>query len=171
MTSEPRGCFGAILGLFAPKNGEQSSEGVAADAKQATFPYRRNERFLSPAESSFLAALRIAVADEYEIFPKVRLIDVLTVRRDGAGYQAAHNRVVAKQIDFLLCERGTSRLMLALELDDSTHKRPDRAARDAFVEEVLEVIGLPVLRVPVTRTYDTREVARLIKASVAEPGE
>ena len=51
----------------------------------------------------------------------------------------------------------------------SRTKRLARAARDAFVEEVLEVIGLPAVGAPVTRTYDTRELARLIKASVAEP--
>jgi very-short-patch-repair endonuclease len=136
-------------------------------AKGATFPYARNERFLSPAESSFLAVLRVAVADEYEIFAKVRLLDILSVTA-GESRQAAFNRVQAKQLDFLLCERGTSRPVLALELDDSSHLRSDRKARDAFVEEVLEIIGLPVLRCPVTRTYDPREVARLIKATLSE---
>ena len=105
------------------------------------------------------------MAEEYEIFPKVRLLDVLIVKAE-AGRQAALNRVQAKHLDFLLCERGTFRPVLALELDDSSHQRPARKARDAFVEEVLEVIGLPALRFPVTRTYDPREIARLIKATL-----
>jgi hypothetical protein len=31
---------------------------------------------------------------------------------------------------------------------------------------VLEVIGLPALRVPVTRAYDPQQIARLVKASI-----
>lgn len=107
------------------------------------------------------------MAEEYEIFAKVRLLDVLSVKA-GAGRQAAFNRVQAKHLDFLLCERGTSRPVLAPELDDSSHQRSDRQARAAFVEEVLEVIGLPALRCPVTRTYDPPEIARLIKATLSE---
>lgn len=107
------------------------------------------------------------MAEEYEIFPKVRLLDVLNVKA-GEGRQAAFNRVQSKHLDFLLCERETSRPVLALELDDSSHQRTTRKTRDAFVEEVLEVIGLPALRIPVTRAYDPREIGRLIKATLSD---
>lgn len=162
MATEPRGCFGAIFGSF----GSSDAPGASKTPKAATFPYLRANRFLSPAESSFLAALRIAVGDRYAIFAKVRLLDLLTVG-PGDGRQAAFNRVQAKQIDFLLCELATSRPVLALELDDRSHQQSDRRARDAFVEEVLEVIGLPALRVPVSRSYDPAEIARLISTSLS----
>ena len=139
---------------------------VQRQARPATFLYERTERFLSFAESAFLRALRAAVADEYEIFAKVRLLDLLNMKA-GEGRQAAFNRVQAKQLDFLLCERGTSRPVLAIELDDSSHQRSDRRARDAFVEEVLEVIGLPALRVPVTRSDDSPQIARLIRTTIS----
>jgi hypothetical protein len=165
MATEKRGCLAALFGIF----GDQSS-GTSSDAqktsKAAAFPYARNDRFLSPAESSFLAALRAAAAEEYEIFAKVRLLDLLSVKT-GAGRQSAFNKVQSKHLDFLLCERGTFKPVLALELDDSSHQRPARKVRDAFVEEVLEVIGLPALRCPVTRAYDPHELARLIQASIS----
>ena len=166
MATQPRGCLASILGALT--GGSSSSGGPSAATKvdPATFPYTRNERFLSPAESSFLAALRAAAAEEYEIFAKVRLLDVLSVKA-GVGRQAAFNRVQAKHIDFLLCDRATSRPVLAIELDDSSHQRADRKTRDAFLEEALEVIGLPALRCPVTRAYDPRELARLIKSTLS----
>jgi very-short-patch-repair endonuclease len=141
------------------------SADVAQAVQATTYPYIRSDRFLSATEALFLAALRVAVADEYEIFAKVRLLDLvrLTVEK---GRQTAYNKVQAKEIDFLLCDRDTSRPRLAIELDDSTHQRADRQGRDAFVEQVLEVIGLPVVRFAVTRAYDPREVARLVKASI-----
>lgn len=168
MASEFRGCLTAIFGIAASGSSKDKSDGKPV-AKVA-FPYTRNERILSPAESSFLAALRLAVADEYEIFAKVRLLDVLSVKA-GEGRQAAFNRVQAKHLDFLLCDRLTSQPVLALELDDSSHQRPERRVRDAFLEETLEVIGLPALRCPVTRAYDPRDLARLIKTTLGEtPG-
>jgi hypothetical protein len=84
-------------------------------------------------------------------------LDLLRVKAE-TGRQAAFNRVQSKHVDFLLCERGTFRSILAIELDDSSHQRSARQMRDAFVEEVLEVIGLPAVRFPATRTYDPREM-------------
>jgi hypothetical protein len=40
-----------------------------------------------------------------------------------------------------------------VELDDSSHARPDRQERDVFVDEVFEVAGLPLLRVPAKSAY------------------
>jgi hypothetical protein len=117
MATEPRGCLASVFGLGGSSAGAPDQ---LQTAKAVTFPYTRNERFLSPAESVFLAALRRAVADEYQIFAEVRLLDLLRVKA-GHGWQAAFNKVQAKQIDFLLCDRETSRPVLAVELDDSTH--------------------------------------------------
>jgi hypothetical protein len=162
MATEPRGCLASIFGMGGLST---PSADRSQTAKTVTFPYVRNDRFLSSAESVFLAALRLAVVDQYDIFAKVRLLDLVGLKPEQ-GRQAAFNRVQAKQIDFLLCDRQTARPVLAIELDDSTHQRPDRQGRDAFVEQVLEVIGLPALRVPVTRAYDPSELARLVKASI-----
>lgn len=156
MASEPRGCLAVLFG---------GGTKAAAPPKAAASLYARNERFLSPAEASFLGALRLAVAEQYEIFAKVRLLDLVRVKSE-VGRQAAFNRVQSKHVDFLLCERGTYRPLVAIELDDSTHQRSDRQARDAFLEQVLEEIGLPPLRFSVTRAYDPREIARLIQATL-----
>ena len=162
MASEPRGCLASIFGM----GGSTTQPTAGSKAPSAvTFPYMRSERFLSPAELVFLAALGIAVGDRYDIFAKVRLLDLVSFKAEQ-GRQAAFNRVQAKQIDFLLCDRAMSRPVLAIELDDSSHQRSDRQSRDAFVEQVLEVIGLPALRVPVTRAYDAQQLTALIKASI-----
>src|SRR5690348_1026843 len=120
MATERRGCLASIFGMGGGSS--LAAAGGSPAAKSVTFPYVRTDRFLSPAESSFLAALRLAAADRYDIFANVRLLDLLSVKVEQ-GRQAAFNKVVGKQIDFVLCERPTSRPILAIELDDSTHQR------------------------------------------------
>jgi len=44
--------------------------------------------------------------------------------------------------------------IIAVELDDSSHRRVDRQARDRDVDRILEIASLPILRVAVRRTYD-----------------
>lgn len=163
MATEPRGCLASLFGMGG---GTRHAGSANQTARQVTLPYERTERLLSAAEYSFLGALRLAVANKYDIFPKVRLLDVVNVKA-GAGRQAAFNRVQSKHLDFLLCDRDTSRPILAIELDDSTHQRAERKVRDAFLEEVLEVVGLPAVRFPVTRAYDPHEIARLITSSIS----
>lgn len=47
-----------------------------------------------------------------------------------------------------------------MELDDSSHQRPDRDARDRDVNRILEIAELPLLRVLVRRTYDGADIEK-----------
>ncbi len=72
------------------------------------------------------------------------------------------SRIAQKHLDFLVCDSVTMKPLLGIELDDSSHKRDDRQERDDFVDRVFEAAGLPLLRLPVQREYNTREVAAKI---------
>ena len=50
----------------------------------------------------------------------------------------------------------------------SSHKRNDRQERDDFVESVCKVAGLPLLRLPVQREYNSRDIAAQIAPFVNE---
>jgi len=47
---------------------------------------------------------------------------------------------------------------VGIELDDSSHAREVRQARDAFVEQVFEAAGVTLLRFPALRAYNISEV-------------
>jgi len=51
---------------------------------------------------------------------------------------------------------------VGIELDDSSHQRPDRQARDQFVDGVFAAAQLPLLHIPVKRSYVTTEIAALL---------
>jgi len=107
---------------------------------------------LTAAEQSFFAVLEPIVRPFCSISSKVRLADLFDVRQ-GRGWQSAFNKISNKHIDFVLTEPGTSRILCAIELDDSSHNRPDRSERDDFVNELFASQGLPLLRVPCAWTY------------------
>jgi hypothetical protein len=142
----------------------QSPE-APAPAAPAGYTYALRDDFLSPAEASFFHVLRTAVAAEYLIFPKVRLADLVFPPRQE-GQHGAWQRINRKHIDVVLCAPRTLRPLVALELDDRSHRRPDRLERDAFVDRVFADAGLPLVHVPARRSYDTRTVAALIDGAL-----
>lgn len=166
------GCLGRLLGLLglhpaspAPVNSADTDD-PDAPPTVAGHAYRLRDDFLSPAEANLLRVLREVVADWALICPKVRLADLVYAPRQE-GRQAAFNRVSRKHLDFVLCDAATLRPVLALELDDRSHQRPDRQERDAFVERVLADTGLPLVRLPVQRSYDPRALAATLDAARA----
>jgi very-short-patch-repair endonuclease len=103
-----------------------------------------------------------AVGGRYHIAWKVRMADVLWVPGGTSNRQRHLNRIFAKHLDFVLCHPETSAPVLAIELDDSSHRESRRRERDSFVDAALDAADLPLLRIPVRRSYDPRELADLI---------
>src|SRR5439155_23580098 len=109
-----------------------------------TFLFRTRESLLSPAELDFYNVLKMATRDQFVILLKVGLSDLCEVT-DRHVNQAAFNRVQSKHVDFVLCDRVTFAPVVAIELDDSTHYRRERADRDAFVNQLFRGIGVALI--------------------------
>jgi len=129
-------------------------------------PYTKRLYLLTRAERAFFDVLRAVVADELLVFTKVRMLDVLWLPENVSNREIHVNRVVAKHLDFVLCDRRDVAPVLAIELDDATRASPDSAERGAFVDEVLRTAGLPLLRLPVRPAYDPEELADAIRAAL-----
>lgn len=128
---------------------------------------QRRDNLMTPAELAFFAVLEPIVRSSSMISSKVRLADLFDVRQER-GQQAAFNKISSKHIDFVLTELGSSRILCGIELDDSSHNRPDRIERDNFVNELFVANHLPLIRVPVAWTYYPQALrAELLKAGVS----
>jgi predicted RNA-binding Zn-ribbon protein involved in translation (DUF1610 family) len=148
-----------IVDLLA---GEGKSESASNDLPE--FPYELRNNFLSPAELSFYGVLRNVVGSCAAISSKVNLGDIFWVKLDDKSkFRIYTNKIDRKHVDFLLCDPATIRPLVGIELDDSSHRRSDRQARDAFVDGVFEAADLPLLHIPVRRAY----VALEIEAQIA----
>ena len=137
-----------------------TGEGKDEQARKAEFPYHLRDNFLSPAERSFFSVLRDVVGERAVLCPKVGLGDLFWVKHsDPSRFRIYTNKIDRKHVDFVLCDPVTLQPLVALELDDKSHERPDRQERDAFVDQVFKVAGLPLLHIPARRGYRTEEIA------------
>lgn len=116
------------------------------------------------AELQFLDTLRTVLAPSHCVMVKVRLLDVLK-----PSSPAAMRRVSQKHVDFVVCDARTTMPLYIIELNDKSHARPDRAARDQFVERALLGAGIPILWQRAQSQYEPRElqaaIAKMTSAS------
>lgn len=131
-----------------------------------SFPYFCRDSLMTQTELRFYKILQSVVAGRWDVFAMVRVADLLRVRAGTAQRQSWQNRILAKHVDFVVCDGDTLEPLLAIELDDNSHDRPDRIERDAFLDQALEAAELPLLRVRVTRTYDARQLRRSIDEKI-----
>ena len=158
VANEKQGCLSVIFPFLKRSQKETASKEL---------PYRLRDDFLSPAEFSFYKVLSSLVGSRLTIQSKVRLADVFFVARPNEN-MAYFSKIAQKHLDFLVCDSVTMKPLFGVELDDSSHKRNDRQERDEFVESVCKVAGLPLLRLPVQREYNSREIAAQISPFVSE---
>jgi hypothetical protein len=121
--------------------------------------YQRG-RFLTTNEKSFLMTLDAALGRNYRAFAQVRLADLVssTLGANPASRRQALNGVMAKSVDFVICDVLTLDPVAAIEVDDRSHLLPERQQRDAFVNAVFLEIGLPLMRVKARRAYSVDEL-------------
>ena len=135
-------------------------------ANEARLPYHRKDYLLSKAEKSFFGVLNQAVGQEYWLFVKVRVADLLWLPKETESRQSHFNRIQSKHIDFLLCDLENVRPLLAIELDDSSHGSVKRQSRDVFVNEALKAAGFPLLRVAAKAGYSVNELKSQIAVAI-----
>lgn len=119
---------------------------------------------LTPSEKRFYNVLRKVVAP-HAVLAKVRLADLVEADERHLLRKSNFEHIKSRHIDFVICDAALSPL-IAVELDDSSHQRPDRVARDREVNRILEIASLPILRVPVRRTYDGADIAKQLLAKL-----
>jgi hypothetical protein len=132
------------------------------------YPFHLRDDFLSPAEASFFHVLRMVTGQQVVALAKVNLNDLFFAQTgDTRRNRAANNRIDRKHVDFLLCDAQTLWPVLGIELDDRSHERPERKARDELVDGVFAAAGLPLLRVRVRQGYAPEELGRCGRRSPA----
>lgn len=136
-----------------------------AATSQRKLPYYSRRVLMTPTELRFYTVLRQAVGREFGVMSKVRLADVVTCPR-RLWDTPVGRRISQKHLDFLLIDPETTSLVAAIELNDRSHERADRQARDRFVNEILQGAGVPLLTFLTARSYDARDLRQCIDAAL-----
>jgi hypothetical protein len=108
--------------------------------------YSRKASILTKPEQRVYHALLLAVGSDFQVMSKVRLWDFLWLENDPPERSKHLSRLSCRHVDFLLCEPRTLKPLLAVELDDSSHKKPEAVAADRYKNELFTAAGLPLLR-------------------------
>jgi len=138
-------------------------EGGEGEKEKPKYSYTRKQFFLTRAEHECYDALIAAVGGEYHVFAQVHLPTILDNKVKGQDWRAALAHINRKSVDFVLCDKAYISPKLAIELDDKSHERPDRQERDKEVERILEIAGVPLLRLENHGTFNTQELMEKIK--------
>ena len=105
--------------------------------------YQRKYLFSRNEKSEFRKLAEWAQNNNYYVFPKVRLLDIIEPRTTND--KTLLWKIQAKHIDFLVCDKQLNVLFI-IELDDGSHDRKDRAGRDEFVRQALRGAGYTLLQ-------------------------
>jgi hypothetical protein len=105
------------------------------------------------------------VKDHLYICPKVALLDLFFVTRPNENVTYA-NKLLRKNIDFLLLRRDNLKPTLAIELDYP--KQVDHGPVDNFLDSLFNAAGLPLVHVTVQQTYDIYTLASRFREARAK---
>lgn len=116
------------------------------------FPYESHPILTKNEEQLYNTLLPVANKNGWMILMKMRLADIIGVRKGTDDYMRYFNKIKAKHTDFILCDPYTLEVLCGIELDDDSHKRQDRIERDEFVNKVYQAADIPLIHVwnPIT---------------------
>lgn len=134
-------------------------------------PYLREPELFTAAERSFLHVLETAVGNDYRIFAKVRVADVICLETGLSPRikRIASNKIRSKHFDFILCNKSNLSVVCAIELDDRNHQKQNREEHDAFLASVCERVFLPLVRIPAKEGYPITHLRNSILAAIGIP--
>lgn len=127
--------------------------------------YERLPSILTPSEQHFYKVLSSVIKEQAIIMAKVRVADLLKVRRSISKkhFWSYFSKISQKHIDFVLIDPQTFTTLCAIELDDKSHLNLDRMKRDRFINQVMAQTGIPLYRFSVRRRYNRNMIFERLK--------
>ncbi len=111
------------------------------------YPYERRDLLTSNELEFYQVLYPIVCQHGWQLLMKMRLADIMAVRKGTEDYMAYFNKIKAKHTDFVFCDPDTLEILAGLELDDPSHERPERIQRDEFVDNAYAAAGIPLIHV------------------------
>lgn len=124
-------------------------------------PYIKRRYLFSVAELKFFELLKEIIGDNYYIFPKVRICDIIEPK-NKSDY-SNFNRIKSKHVDFLLCTKNPITSKIIIELDDRSHNAPSRQSRDKFVDEIFANAEIPIVHINVQYSYNKEVITKKLQ--------
>lgn len=111
--------------------------------------------FVNANEANLFNRLRDHLPPAYHIHSKVRLEDIIRVKR-GLPEKvrwAARGRVKSRHVDYLITNRA-GHIILAIELDGRSHNARNPSESDKIKTALFKAAGIPLRRIGVGENFD-----------------
>jgi hypothetical protein len=135
---------------------------------QIEFPFAVKRQLFTAAERQFLNLIENAVDGEFRVISRVRLSDLLSLRKD-ASHKIAKSALIragAKQVDFVLCDKNDMTPIMAIDLVYGTGPNGHNTQRDFFVNGALETASIPHVRIKAKGGYSAVDIRECIEAKL-----
>lgn len=132
------GVAAIIYFLLSQSNSQKKRGKISGDFKSCL-------QLNSKAEQIFKHTLKKSLPNKWELHCKVRLAD-LCKPKDPKNFTSL-NKVTSKHVDYVVVEAYTSKILFAIELDDSSHNTKKAKAQDKEKDYALDSAGIKLYRV------------------------
>ena len=102
--------------------------------------YETKPAIATQKEQEFYLLLSTAIQNNYAILQQVSLNSIIDKK-----LQNTFRNELFRSIDFVIADPNTTQPLLLIELNDLSHLRPDRQARDQKVKEICDIAQIPLL--------------------------
>jgi Protein of unknown function (DUF2726) len=138
------------------------------DSWQAGNEYQAKKSLLTPTELEFFKVLKKVVRNNETLFAKVRQADIIetTCNVSHPMFWQRFNRISQRHVDFVICDEATSRPLTVIELNDSSHKRPDRSRRDLQLRQALREASIKLIEIPANFRYESEKIKAMVYEGV-----
>ncbi len=96
--------------------------------------YLRDSILTKPEQEFYNVLLKVTNLDKFSILSQVSLIEIFQPTRDN--YWGSKGKIQQLHLDFLVCRKRDLHPVIAIELDDRSHSKDKRKARDIFIDEL-----------------------------------
>lgn len=134
--------------------------------------YQTNAALFTPEERTLFARLREALGDEFEIFGKIRVGEIIQLRR---GMQApiersGYEEVTERCFSFVLCRKVDLAVAGALVLENGAHGDRKTGPKDeGLLAALCAAAGLPLVPIRSSPFYPPEELRAVILNALAQP--
>jgi len=141
---------------------------IKLSVDDVSFPFTSKNQLFSPVEHQFLDMIEKAVGNEFRVMCRVKLTDILALRRNTNKKMAktALLRAGGKQLDFVLVSKTDMTPVLALDLVHSLGKEGHKTTRDFFVTGALDSAGIPHARIKARHGYKIEDIRDCIESKL-----
>jgi hypothetical protein len=111
--------------------------------------YFKRHNLVSRAELRLFNILQMIAGNRFWVFTKIRVADLVDIRGlKGRQWWRSFARISQRHVDFVIADRTSLAVLLAVELDDRSHDRTDRRLKDRLVNSIFNQVEIPLLRFP-----------------------